>query len=96
MLVGAARYQSTQGQASLFTITVASKAPAKHQVCSIPTPTKKTHLALQQKNFLFLVCEAVPSPNSHGVKVSLFLEWRMFWRAVFGKKKTTEVAHLDN
>ncbi|XP_030946664.1 uncharacterized protein LOC115971112 [Quercus lobata] len=57
--------------------------------------TKKT-------SSLFLVCEAVPSPNSHGVKVSLkqrshwpdrkipkipfvllFLEWRMFWRAMF-------------
>nr|POE91692.1 hypothetical protein CFP56_53059 [Quercus suber] len=36
----------------------------------------------KKNSSLFLVCEAVPSPNSHGVKVSLFLEWRMFWRAM--------------
>ena len=51
-IVTAARYLSTQGQASLFAITVASKTPAKLQARPIPTPTKKTHLALQQKNFL--------------------------------------------
>ena len=39
-------------EASLFAITVASKAPAKLQAHPIPTPTKKTHLALQQQNFL--------------------------------------------
>ncbi|XP_030972896.1 uncharacterized protein LOC115992790 isoform X2 [Quercus lobata] len=71
---------------------------------------------------LFLVCEAVPSPNSHGVKVSLKQRshrpdrWFRWYLAivssenplcpplsgmedvlasyVFGKKKTTEVAHL--
>ncbi|XP_050273145.1 uncharacterized protein LOC126716158 [Quercus robur] len=141
LTVTAARYQSTQGQASLFSITVEPpllREPSR--VTILPKlrrlfklvrfrRRRRRPISLFNKktSSLFLVCEAVPSPNSHGVKVSLKQRshWSDRWfrrylaivssenpqnplcpplsgmedvlaSYVFGKKKTTEVAHLED